>query len=95
MQKSESTNPSKAAGQLHVKIVSPEKVLFENDVERVLVPGVSGSFEIYKDHAPIISSLTEGKVICDDGSTFSVEAKSGFVEMSDNNASICIEVNKG
>lgn len=93
MQKSESTSPSKATGSLHVKIVSPEKVLFEGEVERVAVPGISGSFEIYKDHAPIISSLARGKVVCD-GDGFRVGVKSGFVEMSENNASICIEVDK-
>lgn len=94
MQNSESTNSSKSPERLHVKIVSPESVLFESDVEKVGVPGISGSFEIYKDHAPIISSLTGGKVVCD-GNKFSVDIKGGFVEMSDNKASICIEVNKG
>ena len=29
----------------------------------VSVPGTSGSFEILKDHAPIISTLEDGKVI--------------------------------
>lgn len=39
---------------LHLKIVSPEKVVFQGEVESVLVPGTLGSFEILKDHAPII-----------------------------------------
>ena len=42
---------------LNLKIVSPEKIEFEGDVERVIVPGTVGSFEILLNHAPIISSL--------------------------------------
>ena len=42
---------------LRLKIVSPERVEFDGEVESVLVPGTLGSFEILQDHAPIISSL--------------------------------------
>ena len=42
---------------LNLKIVSPEKVVFDGAVERVVVPGSLGSFEILTNHAPIISAL--------------------------------------
>ena len=48
---------------LHLRIVSPEKVVFDGKVDSVLVPGTLGSFEILKDHAPIISSLEKGVVV--------------------------------
>ena len=48
---------------LNLKIVSPEKIEFEGDVERVVVPGTMGSFEILQNHAPIISSLEKGDVV--------------------------------
>ena len=40
---------------LRLKIVSPERVEFDGEVESVLVPGTLGSFEILQDHAPIVS----------------------------------------
>ena len=40
---------------LDLKIVSPAKVEFNGKVERVVVPGTSGQFEILPNHAPIIS----------------------------------------
>ena len=43
---------------LKLKIVSPQKIEFEGDVQSVLVPGVLGQFEILTNHAPIISALT-------------------------------------
>ena len=42
---------------LDLKIVSPERIEFEGQVESVLVPGTMGQFEILTNHAPIISSL--------------------------------------
>ena len=47
---------------MNLKIVSPERIEFEGQVESVKVPGSMGSFEILTSHAPIISSLDKGIV---------------------------------
>ena len=39
---------------LQLKIVSPEKIIYDNEAESVLVPGSLGQFEILTGHAPII-----------------------------------------
>ena len=78
---------------LKLKIVSPEKVVYQGDVESVLVPGTLGSFEILKDHAPIISSLEVGKVeyTTQDGKQ-TLDIQGGFVECKKNEVSLCVEV---
>ena len=48
---------------MQLKIVSPEMILFDGEVEKVVVPGAMGEFEILDHHAPIISSLEKGRVI--------------------------------
>ena len=48
---------------LTLKIVSPERIVYTGEVDSVLVPGTMGQFEILNDHAPIISTLVEGKVV--------------------------------
>ena len=47
---------------MKLEIVSPEKTLFTGEVDSVSVPGTDGSFQMLNNHAPIISTLSEGKV---------------------------------
>jgi F-type H+-transporting ATPase subunit epsilon len=47
---------------MHLEIITPEKKVFKGEVEAVQLPGLDGSFQVLKGHAPIISSLREGKV---------------------------------
>lgn len=79
---------------LKLKIVSPEKIEFDGEVASVLVPGTVGQFEIFPDHAPIISSLEKGSVVytlpSDEKCTLDIAG--GFVEVQKNVVSLCVEV---
>lgn len=76
---------------MHVTIVSPEKILFDGQAKSVAVPGGKGRFEVLENHAPIISNLVEGNVSLDGGNTFKVKVKGGFVEVTHNEVSLCVE----
>ncbi len=45
-----------------LEILTPDKKVFEGEVASVTVPGTLGFFEILNDHAPIISTLENGKM---------------------------------
>ncbi len=47
---------------MNIKIITPESVVFEGEVESVLLPGKNGDFHIKKDHTAIVSSLINGKI---------------------------------
>lgn len=47
---------------MNIKILTPEYVVFEGEVNSVLLPGKNGEFHIMKNHAGIVSSLVGGKV---------------------------------
>ena len=47
---------------MYLEIISPEKTLFKGEVESVLFPGTYGDFQVLNNHAPIVSTLTKGKV---------------------------------
>lgn len=78
---------------LKLKIISPEKIIYDGEVESVTVPGMLGSFEILNNHAPIISSLGNGKVeyATKDGKQ-TVDIEGGFVEVKQNEVSLCAEL---
>ncbi len=78
---------------LKLKIVSPERIVFNGEVENVTVPGTLGSFEILTDHAPIISSLEIGRVeYTTAAGKQQLDVKGGFVEVKKNEVSLCVEV---
>jgi F-type H+-transporting ATPase subunit epsilon len=48
---------------MKIEIITPDQKVFEGDIKSVRVPGQKGSFQVLKDHAPIISTLDNGPVI--------------------------------
>ena len=80
---------------LLLKIVSPERIEFEGEVESVLVPGSMGQFQILVNHAPIISLLDKGSVVyaLPGGEKKNIDITGGFVEVQKNVVSLCVEIN--
>ena len=75
-----------------LEILTPDKKVFEGDVTSVTVPGTLGSFQILKDHAPIISTLEDGQVIIKaDKSEEIFNIKGGVVEVLDNKIIVLAE----
>lgn len=75
-----------------LEILTPDKKVFEGEVTAVTVPGTLGSFQILKDHAPIISTLEDGPVIIKSAAsedTFNI--KGGVVEVLDNKIIVLAE----
>lgn len=79
--------------KLHLNIVSPEKEVFNGEVESVTLPGTIGSFTILPQHAPIVSSLVEGKMLYvpEGGEEQTLDIKGGFVELSGGVVSACVD----
>jgi F-type H+-transporting ATPase subunit epsilon len=48
--------------ELHLEFVSPESVLFSDDVDQVDLPGAEGDLGILPDHAPLVTTLRPGIV---------------------------------
>jgi len=46
-----------------LEILTPDKKVYEGEASSVTLPGTLGQFEILNHHAPIISTLEDGKLI--------------------------------
>lgn len=77
--------------ELQLNIISAEKKLFSGAVASVVIPGISGSFGVYPDHASLISPLKEGVIIYTvGGSEKTVEVNGGIAEVNNGVVTICV-----
>ena len=78
---------------LHLEIISPEKLMFAGEIIIVQLPGTLGSFEIMENHAPIISTLTKGKIkVKETNNTITYfEISGGLIEASNNEINVLVE----
>ena len=76
---------------MKVTVDSPERIVFSGEVDSVAVPGAKGRFEILNYHAPIVSALPAGKVVCSGKETLELDILGGFVEVARNEVSVCVE----
>ena len=69
-----------------LEIITPEKELFNGEVNSVKFPGINGGFEVLNNHAPIISTLGKGeiRVITNDKKTEKFDINGGVIEMQNN-----------
>ena len=77
---------------MHLEILSAEEKIFSGEVDSVIFPGSEGQFQVLNNHAPIVSSLSPGKIDYKEKSeSYSVDIKGGIVEVLDNKVNALIE----
>jgi len=78
---------------MQLSIVTPEKELFNDEISLIQLPGIDGSFEILENHAPIVSSLSQGqiKVIDQDNKSHLFEISGGVIECNQNTVIVLVE----
>lgn len=75
-----------------LEIISPVKTIFTGEVKSVTIPGTLGSFQILKNHAPLISSFEIGKIkIGSDSEIMEFSTGGGIFEVKNNKAIILAE----
>jgi F-type H+-transporting ATPase subunit epsilon len=47
---------------MYLEIITPDKSVFAGEVASAQFPGVQGSFEVLNNHAPLISTLENGRI---------------------------------
>jgi F-type H+-transporting ATPase subunit epsilon len=71
------------------EIVTPEKVVYKDDVEEILVNTTEGQIGILSNHVRLLTKLVPGELIIKKGAhTQRLAVLGGFLEVGDNKASI-------
>ena len=78
---------------MKLEIITPEKIYFTGEVTSVTLPGSIGLFTVWENHAPLISSLKEGKIsyLANKKET-ELNIDGGFAEVSKNVVTVCLEL---
>ena len=77
---------------MYLEIITPDKILFTGEIKIARLPGILGSFEVMKNHVPILSILSRGKIrvrqVNDVISYFLIQG--GIVEFSNNKVKVLV-----
>jgi F-type H+-transporting ATPase subunit epsilon len=77
---------------MNLEIITPDKKIYSGEVTSVSVPGMNGRFQMLKNHAPVISTLLNGKVkVKDKNGVKEFDVKGGVVENLKNKIVILAE----
>lgn len=71
---------------MKIEIITPDKKIYQGDIRSIRIPGKKGSFQVLKDHAPIISTLVRGPVIIvdQDNKEIRFNIEEGVIEVKQN-----------
>jgi F-type H+-transporting ATPase subunit epsilon len=77
---------------MKLEIITPETSVFDGEVDTVILPGKNGSFQLLKDHAPMVSTLAKGELIYEvAGKKESMIVDGGVIEVSKNKVLVLAE----
>jgi len=72
------------------RLVTPQRIVFEGPVLSIQAPGSEGYLGVLAHHAPLITTLKDGKLEMRDpsGRVTAYHVGGGFLEVSNNRASV-------
>ena len=71
------------------EIISPQKVVYKEEVDEVIIPTTAGQITILPNHAALISEVSSGEIIVKkNGKQYYMAISGGFLDVNNNNVSI-------
>ncbi len=79
---------------INFKIATPEKVVYEDEINQVSIPTTSGEVTILPNHIPLVSVLQAGELkITDKNGEHVLAVAGGFLEVRENNEIVILADN--
>lgn len=78
---------------MNISVLTPDRKVFEGEISSVKVPGINGEFEVLRNHAALVSSLSAGpvRIKVADGSMKEFTISAGFIEILNNEVSLLVQ----
>lgn len=77
----------------HLQVLTPEEVIFDDQVISLIAPGALGYLGVLTNHAPLITTLKTGILIITDKNKEKhfYEVSGGFLEVNHNEVSLLVD----
>ncbi|NJN33385.1 MAG: ATP synthase F1 subunit epsilon [Saprospiraceae bacterium] len=78
---------------MNITVLTPDREIFKGEINSVKVPGTGGQFQVLKNHAPVVSSLSKGEITIakTDGGKLKFGIEKGFIEVLNNEVSLLVQ----
>ena len=71
--------------KIKFKIATPEKVVYEEEIDQITLPTKMGEITVLPNHLPLVSSLNPGEILIKkDKEEIPMAISGGFVELNNN-----------
>ncbi len=82
--------PSKT---FHLTVVTPQKIFFDGQIGSLVAPGGAGSLGVLANHAPLLSTLSRGRLVLTkpDGKKEHLKIGTGFLDVLNNEVTLLTE----
>lgn len=77
----------------HLKVLTPEEIVFDDDVLSIIAPGSEGYLGVLTDHAPLIATLKLGTLIITDKNKnkYYYRVTEGFLQVIKNQVYVLVD----
>jgi F-type H+-transporting ATPase subunit epsilon len=81
------------AATLKLEIVTPQAIVFSDDVHMVTLPAIDGQIGVYPQHVRLITQLVPGEmIVTKDGGDTSLAVGEGLVEITGEHVSVLTDM---
>ena len=75
--------------KLYLKVVTPDKLFFEGDIDMLVARTIEGDVGILLNHSPLVTILDIGRLVIKDGDERKVAAcAGGYIDVRNNNITV-------
>ena len=78
-----------------IEIFSIDCKLLSGEIISVIFPGSDGSFQVFKDHAPIVSTLKKGQIIIEGEVSLDGSSMEGLYEIKKDENKTSLQIKSG
>lgn len=74
---------------IHFEIITPEKIVLQDDVDEVIAPTTNGQIAVLPNHVSLLTRVTNGELITKkNGKETSLAVTGGFLEVGSNKVTL-------